>query len=57
MKNLIILILVLAGILVAVSRILDPMMGIFIVCLAACLLLDWIKKRKETGTDEWEDRA
>lgn len=43
---------VLAIILVAVSLLLDPMLGIFIVCLIACILLnkDNIKNTKATKT-------
>jgi Flp pilus assembly protein TadB len=47
MNLFIVFIIVLAVILVAVSLILDPLMGIFITCLVACLLLEMFKRDRK----------
>ena len=46
MKEFSILAMSLAGILIAVSLVLDNMMGIFIVCILTCVFLDTVRSKR-----------
>jgi hypothetical protein len=49
MKSFIILTIVLATVLIAVSLLLDNLMGIFLVCTVVCLLLDAKEKERHNN--------
>jgi ABC-type Mn2+/Zn2+ transport system permease subunit len=42
--------IILAGVLVGVSLLLNPLMGIFIVSLIACLAMEWNKMNEHKDT-------
>jgi uncharacterized membrane protein len=54
MKNIIIFSIVLAVIFVGVSLLLNSVLGIFIVCLVACMALDLEKKIEHKNTNQKE---
>jgi antibiotic biosynthesis monooxygenase (ABM) superfamily enzyme len=57
MIYLIIMSIILAVMLVTVSLLLNPVMGIFIVCLVACLTLEWLQRRIEHKDAERKEKA
>lgn len=57
MKNFIVLAVALAGILIVVSLLLDKLMGIFIVSIMVCILVDAMEREKKHKNPKDDGKA